>query len=86
MTGEGTVADCSRYKPRKFRKLSGNFFFADVMAHEMAHMRNHFHHSRRFAAKNKKHMVTIVNWFISGQYYLDKEAANKAEEVKMNGT
>ncbi len=85
MVEQGSVADCTK-RPWHFRHLEGNYFFADIMAHEMAHMRNHFGHNWKFADKNKKHMITVAEWFISGKFYLDKAAAKQAEEVKINGT
>lgn len=58
-------------EPTIWRELDGNFFLAEIMAHEVAHFRTKGH-AKTFRAKHLKTYHTIANWFISGDFYKDK--------------
>ena len=53
---------------KKWKIYSGTYMLAELLTHEMAHIRIH-NHRKGFYIRQKKLFSTIINGLISGEYY-----------------
>lgn len=53
---------------KNWQIYSGTFMLAELLSHEMSHIRIH-NHRKGFYARQKKLFSTILNGIISGEYY-----------------